>query len=166
MKRVILGALLLTLSSISAHAQLVTVISLSGIPGESIVPGYEDTIDVESWTQAASNVNGTPLVLPLEFVHKVDSASPKLFEAAILGSNVGPAILTSLRTDGGSLEFYTEIKLTGVQVISVRSSGSDGSGLPLETVRLSCAGYTYSYWPTDENGNLQAPIDVTGSCSN
>ena len=166
MKRYLAAALLYACVTVPATAQLVTVLNLPGIPGESEVPAYEDRIDVLSWTQSVSNVNQTPVVLPLEFVYYVDTASPKLVEAALLGSMVGPATMTVLITVNGSLEFSSEVKLNGAKVVSVTASGSDGGGRPLETVRLTCSSFVYSYVPRLPDGSPGPVVDTAGNCGN
>jgi len=152
----------------SASAQTATVLNIPDIQGESNLFGYEDQIDVLNWSQSVSNVAGMPVVLPLEFFHQVDKASPKLVEATLAGTDLGTVVLSVLRTGAQGVSEYITIKLNQAKIVAVKTSGSDsGTTLPAsEVVTMSCGSFVMIYRPIENDGSPGPSVETMGSCGN
>jgi len=165
MKRIILVLLLAIAAGAPAHAAVDIFLEIQHIEGESQDAEFQNQIDVVSWNQSVANVNNMPVVLPLVFTHAVDKATPKLIEAALMGTDLQEAILR-VRSVGGNQVVFLTIILNNPRVVSVKNGGSESDGSLTEIVTLTCATFEYKYLPVDENGQQQGEVRVNGSCGN
>ncbi len=161
-----LAITLLLAVAINLPVQAGTFLDITSIPGGSNDAVHMDEIDVLTWGQSVANVNDMPVVLPLVFTHEIDKATPKLIEAAILGTSLESAVLSVTATygDGERIDFLV-LTLTHVRVVSINSSGASG-GLNAEEVTLTCNSFELTYREIDDNGSIGPPIEVEGSCGN
>jgi type VI secretion system secreted protein Hcp len=138
-----------------------TFLKLGDLKGESQVKGFEDNIQILSWSWGASQSGTTHIgsgggagkvnVQDLSFVHYVDSATPSLILACCKGTHYPEATLTMRKAGGDPLPYLT-IKLTDIIVTSVSEGGSSGADLLTETVSLNFAAFEVSYQPQDNKG--------------
>lgn len=163
MKRITVALLLIFAASLPAQAAVDMFLEIPGIEGESVVEDFEKQIDVLSWSQSVANVNDMPVVLPFVFTHFVDKATPKLIEAALMGTDLDRATLRVVRIAGEKPLVFLTIMLRNPRVVAVQNGGSGSEDRLTESVTLTCASFTYTYVRQDAMGQAP-PVEVTGSC--
>lgn len=151
-----------------------TFIKIGDVKGESTVKGFEDQIQVSSWSWGMSQSGTTHTgqgggagkvnVHDLNFTHNVDAASPNLLMACCTGKHFDTATIT-MRKAGGSPLDYVKIELTEVLVTGVTHGGSGGEDLLSESVTLNFAKFKFSYQPQDakgakKGGAVEATYDI------
>ncbi len=153
----------------SAQAAIDAFLKIDGIKGESTDARHKDEIDVLSWSWGVSpkeegKVGKRGCVQDLAITKYVDRATPALFAAAAMGTQVASAVLAMRKAGEGQQEFLT-YTLNQVYVTSVQQSGSGGGAL-LEQVSLRASSIVVSYRPQNADGSLGAPVttSVSGSC--
>lgn len=160
MNRLAIALLLAASIGLPAHAQI--YLGIDDIPGESLADGHQGEIDILSWGQSVANLNNMPVVLPLVVTHRIDKATPKLIEAAILGRDLGLATL-AVSSTGPTPFDYIVLELNGAKVVSVNSGGAEGTA-PVETVTLTCATFELRYREVMQDGSAGPIVQVNGSC--
>jgi type VI secretion system secreted protein Hcp len=136
-------------------------LKLGSLKGESVVKGFEDQIQLLSWSwgmsqsgtthQGSGGGAGKVNVQDLNFTHYVDSSSPNVITACCTGQHFDSAVLT-MRKAGGSPLDYVKITLTDIIVTSVSSGGSGVEDLLMESVSLNFGKFKYEYQPQDAKG--------------
>jgi type VI secretion system secreted protein Hcp len=141
------------------------------------------TIEVDSWSHvirqpksASSSTSGGHTSERTEheemiFVKDIDSASPKLWQAASQGLVTPEVVITFYRASGQTGSFnngtanarvkYLVIKLKNVLVSSVAPSVSE-EGLPKETFGLKYSAVDWAYMASKLDGS-QAAVTGTGA---
>jgi type VI secretion system secreted protein Hcp len=146
-------------------------LKLGTLKGESVVKGFEDQIQLLSWSWAMSQTGTTHVgqgggagkvnVSDLSFVHHVDAASPALIQSCCKGSHFDTGTLT-MNKAGGAVLAYVTITLSDIIITSVTMGGVAGEDLLTETVSLNFGKFKYSYQPQDNKGAKKGgAIDVT-----
>jgi type VI secretion system secreted protein Hcp len=141
------------------------------LKGESVVKGFEDQIQILSWSWGVSQSGTTHMasgggagkvnVSDLHLTHYVDAASPNLFLACCTGTHYDSATLTMRKAGGTALEYLT-LTLSDVIVTSVSVSGSTGGDLLSEDFTVNFGKYKMSYQPQDNKGAKKGgAIDAT-----
>jgi len=135
-------------------------IKIDTIPGESTDKDHTDEIDVDSFswgaTQSGSSASGGGAgsgkvsFQDFHFVHKVDKASPKLFEATATGKHI-PKVEFTVRKAGDKPFEYIKITMSDV-LISGFNAGGSGDKKPTEEVTLNFAKIEFEYTPQDADG--------------
>jgi len=136
-------------------------IKIDTIPGESTDKDHVDEIDVESFSWGAtqsgsSGVGGGGGVgkvsfQDFHFVHNVDKASPKLFEATATGKTI-PKVEFTVRKAGDKPFEYIKITMSDVLITGFNAGGS-GDKKPTEEVTLNFAKIEFEYTPQGADGN-------------
>ena len=145
-------------------------LKLGSLKGESVVKGFEDQIDILSWSwgmtqtgtthKASGGGAGKVDVHDLTFTKAVDAASPGVVLACCKGTHYDSATLTMRKAGGTALEYVT-ITLTDVIITSVQV-GSGSEDQLHETVGLNFGKFKYSYQPQDNKGAKKGgAIDAT-----
>ena len=142
-------------------------LKLGDIKGESTDDKHKDEIDVESWSWGASNPaltvgtgsgSGKVSFSDLNFVHKIDKASPNLWKACASGEHIKEATLTSAKQGKGPQDFMI-VKLSDVMITSVSLAGSaNGGSVPMEQISMNYAKVEMEYKPQKPDGSLDAGI--------
>lgn len=143
---------------------------LDGIEGESMVPGFEGQLEIESWSWGASNQGthaggggggaGKVSMQDFHFVVKSSKASPKLFLSCATGQHIKEAKLT-VRKAGGDQQEYMTVKFTDLLVSSYQTGGSSGDVVPTDQISLNFAKVEYSVRPIMADGSLGPPVTTT-----
>lgn len=167
------ATLLLVGSATAATAATVDYfLKIDGIEGESQDNKHKNEIDVLSWSWGATQESPTAgaratkvCVSDMNFVKKVDKATPPLFFHAATGKHIPTAILTA-RKAGGDQQEYLTVELKDILVSSVAGSGAAGDTDPVEQVSLSFASMLIAYRPQKPDGSLGEPVlaSVKGGC--
>ena len=142
-------------------------LKIDGIPGESKDSKHKDSLEVLSWSWGVSQPGsmstgggggtGKASFSDLTIMHTMDKASPNLALYCASGKHI-PAVTLTQRKAGEDQQDFLIFKMTDVIITSVQDSGSDGGGLPTESVSLQYAKIEGEYKPQNEKGTLEAGI--------
>jgi type VI protein secretion system component Hcp len=131
-----------------------------GISGPSTVPGFIGTIQLLSYSQAASN-NGVSVTCGQVVITKlIDTTSPAFLGMMFNGSRTSaPATVTFVNsTPGAQTPFYT-VNLSDVVPVSISQSDDPVNGL-IETIVLSVTKFLFTSTQSGGGG----PITVGWDC--
>jgi type VI secretion system secreted protein Hcp len=141
-------------------------LKLDSIDGESVTKGFENQIQLLSFSWGGSQVTsvagtggsgaGKVDLADLSVMKHLDSASPLMYKSMVAGLHIASATLSASKAGaggatGGSKAFLT-ITLGELFVTSMQLSGS--SELPTESVSFSYNTIKYEYSKQDDQGNL------------
>ncbi len=140
------------------------VLEVDGIPGESTLQQYPDAIDLLAWSFGGSvpptsggRRRAAPELADFVFISRLSKASPKLFEAMVLGRVVRSMHLHALRAGGEAAPFsYLDVLLENVSVVGDDVAPGEQDGYPLEVTRTRYEKITYTYRRQNADG---APVD-------
>ncbi|QHW32395.1 type VI secretion system tube protein Hcp [Paenibacillus rhizovicinus] len=134
---------------------------LDGIKGESVLKGYENAIDITSFSygvEAASNFTsgagasvGKPSYTEFNFTKSVDTATLALMQRIAQGTAIKQGTLYFIKDDSGKP--YLTIKLQQIFVTGDQLSAEAGSGMS-EELKLRAAQTTFTYAPQGPDGRL------------
>jgi len=126
---------------------------ISGVPGESTSPSHAGWIDVSSMSHGLSRTPPANAVhQDVNFTKRTDATSPLLYDRINRGTTIPNVQIEFTRSAPSFVQFY-KINLTGVQISSVSSSASAGSGGDLsENVSLVYQQIAWSYTQVDAPG--------------
>jgi type VI secretion system secreted protein Hcp len=148
-----------------------TFLKLGTLKGESVVKGFEDQIQVLSWSWGMTQSGTTHMaqgggagkvdVHDMHITHHVDAASPNLILACCKGTHFDSATLTMRKAGGTALEYVT-VTLTDIIIASVNVGEDPGEDMLKESFALNFAKFKYSYQPQDAKGAKKGgAIEVT-----
>jgi len=151
-----------------AYSEVDVLLSLTGIPGESMIIEHEGQIDVLAWSWEVGNlgisVSGTSgraaartIVEPLVVRKYIDKASPLLILAALNGNIIQEAILYVRKSGEYPLD-YIKITMSNVLVSNVSNGGDSNIYRPTEDVKLVFFEVCYAYTPQKPDGAPDAEI--------
>jgi type VI secretion system secreted protein Hcp len=137
-------------------------LDMKDYPGEAQAKGFENQIDILSFSLTASNMSSVSTGAgsgvgkvdwsSLSLQKIVDKASPKLFLACCQGDHIADAKLTVREAGGKTPVEYYVLELKEIFVESVSWGGSAGSGKPSEAVSLSVGELKVTYHTQDSKG--------------
>jgi type VI secretion system secreted protein Hcp len=131
--------------------------------GEAVTPDFE----VLSYSFGASSTvsigtggvtTGRPNGQDLSIQKKVDDASPLLFQALVSGDHYPTLVLIVNENIAGVPTPYLEYSLTNAFVDSWQDSGSEGGGVPIESVSFAYTQITLKYAATDPSSGQLLPF--------
>jgi type VI secretion system Hcp family effector len=143
----------------SAAADTLTFLVIPGIPGESVVRGYENAIDLYSVTQSFTAGAKAGTACTVTFTKGIDRSGPLLWAAAVTGQILPDVRLDIVRAGDLPVRFYTLV-LTNATVVSITSNPSALA----ENVTLSGATATMTYYPQKADGTAGTPVSSTATC--
>jgi type VI secretion system secreted protein Hcp len=130
------------------------------IKGESKQTGYEDQIEILSFSWGVSQAGGYSYgtggtsakanVQDLSLSFRMCPASPDLMQYCASGKHLDSAVLTCLEA-GTTPQKYLEITLTDV-VISSYQTGGSGDDKPIDSMTLNFAKVKKEYFKQDDKG--------------
>lgn len=137
------------------------------VKGESKEKGFEDQIQVLSWSWGATNSGSAALgggegtgkvrVQDFNFTMNMSTASGPILSSITLGTHHEKAILTCRKTTGaGTPEKYLEITFTEVVISGYQTGGHGDEGLPLEQISFNFAQAEVEYFEQDAKGVLKS----------
>ncbi len=147
-------------------------LKITDIKGESESKGFEEQMQIQSWSFGASNAGSSGLGTGLgtgkvslqdfNFVIENGKASVQLFLACCKGDHKAEAVL-SCRKTGGSGTPYTYYKVTfnDLVVSSFQTGGSAGGGLPIEQCSFNFTKITHEYFQQKKDGSVSLTNTVT-----
>ena len=135
---------------------------IGDIKGESLDSKHKNEIEVLafSWgvAQTASNGSGggsgtgKAIFEDLSIEHRIDSATPALFEACATGRHIRDATITHRKAGKGQQEFLI-VKLNDVVIAGVSHTGATDQPYS-EIVNLTFAKVDLEYRPQNPDGSL------------
>lgn len=127
------------------------------IKGESTDSNHKEEIQVQSWSHSfdqptkatRSNAGGGTVEQAnhsdFSFSKYLDAATDDLLKYCWNGKQIGKAVLTCYRSDGGDAAIlYLQIEMEDI-IVSNISIGGGGGDLPMENVSLAYGKVTYKY---------------------
>ncbi len=143
----------------------------SEIKGDSTIEGYEDAIELLSYSHGVSamltmdqsqqnRTSGRPSVQEFNITKYVDGTSPKLNQACCSGTDLGTVEVTVGRNDEGQILPLIQYRLYQTVVSSV-SVGGGGGGKPTESVSLNFTKIDWIY--TLQQEDMQSATGPSGS---
>lgn len=119
----------------TAHAASDFLMKIDGIQGTSTVPGFEDYIEVQSWSLGFTQ----GVCQNLHFVKEMDTSSAELTGATLTGVYYRSVILVARKTSGDGVPFtYMKLTLANSIFTSFQTGGSNGSSMvPMEQISLA-----------------------------
>ena len=119
----------------TTHAASDYLIRIDGIQGTSTMRGFEDFIEVQSWSLGFTQ----GLCQNLHFVKEMDTSSAELTGATLAGNFYRSVALVALKTGGDGSPFtYMKLTLTNSIFTSFQTGGSNGSSMiPMEQISLA-----------------------------
>lgn len=135
---------------------------IGDIRGESAFSQHKDEIEVLSyawgitrpWSVASNAATGKAAFSDFTFVHKIDKATPRLFEACATNMHFPEATFTHHRANANA--DYLIIRLTDVFVTGVALSDAQAGGT--EIVTLAFAKADLEYKPQKPDGSLDTGV--------
>src|ERR1700730_2924532 len=134
---------------------------LDGIKGESADDKHKGEIDIESFSwglaQSGSGNRGGGSGTrkggggAIAIMKKVDKASPTLMLACANGKHIAKGKLTLRKAGESPLEYLT-VDLESILVSSYQVGGSNGGGVPSESISLNFVKVKSEYWTQSDKG--------------
>jgi type VI secretion system secreted protein Hcp len=139
-------------------------LTMEGVTGESRRTGHEGEIELKSFSFSATNPpsigrgsgggTGKVSLSTFSFLKDTDAASAELFKACSQGYHFPKAKVTLYKAggQGGPLD-YLIFEFEEVYIAHISWSGSEGGGIPLESVDFAFGKIIVTYNQQDEAGN-------------
>ena len=144
-------------------------LQLDPILGDSVDDEHRRWIDVMSFAWGASNsstLSGSgwsaskSTLSALSLMAEAGSASPQLFLRTMNGRHLATGLLQGV-TSGETRRKFLEVEMKDVAVTSYQTSGSEGSGSPVDSFSLSFAIIRYSIFLQSDTGGVGETISAT-----
>jgi type VI secretion system secreted protein Hcp len=149
-----------TLSVGAAQAASDYLIHFDGISGTSDIIGFEDYIEIESYSLGF--VRGA--CQDLHFVKQMDASSAPMTGATILGTFI-PQVILVARKPGERPFTYFRLTLTNSVFTSFQSGGTNGSGVvPMEQISVQPSTVKFESFEQDATGAPKLVASNTVTC--
>ncbi|HEX6652391.1 MAG TPA: type VI secretion system tube protein Hcp [Thermoleophilaceae bacterium] len=145
-----------------AEAAVDYFLEVDGVPGESRDAKEAKAIDVLSYSWGAFGVAdkkglASPRLQDLSFTHRVDAASPVLFQRLVQNTVIPSAELIG-RKVGDQPIIFLRWCFQDVQVSSISQSGNEGSDSPSENVTLAYGSASEQYTRQNADGSAGGTV--------
>lgn len=161
MKQIIMALAASTaLVASNAQAAFDTFLKVRGINGTSSVRGFEEYIDIYSFSLGFTR----GVCSSLNVMKKMDTSSAEITGATLLGTTFPQAILV-LRKPGENPWTFMKMTLNTINFTSIQESGSSGGDdQPTESVSLQPASVKIEAFEQDAVGNAVLVATNTVTC--
>jgi type VI secretion system secreted protein Hcp len=143
-------------------------LSLTNVPGEVTVKGFEGWIEVDSFSWGAAQSTsiggaatgagaGKVSFNPFYVTTKIDKSSAKLFLACCNGSHYAGASLY-MRKAGGTAITYLKLDFKTVFCKELKLEVGDDVEVPVETITFVYGAVQVTYTPQKADGSADAAI--------
>lgn len=159
------------------------LLTLAGVKGESLAPGYKGAIDVLAWSWGVSNASSVQLQTKtsktsanfqdLSLTKFIDSSSEDLLRLVATGKEVPSAELAVLKGGGDKPFPYLILRFKPVIVSSLSTGGSGGEDKLTENISINFGKFEFVYTPERDDGSpgpaeafawdIPTGSDITGS---
>lgn len=146
----------------TAHASSDYFLKIEGITGgSSTVVGFEGYSDIYSFSLGFTR----GICSDLNVSKELDTASPDITSAALLGTYFPRAVLVGRTVSGSDPFIYMKLTLNNVIISSVSQAGSSGGGdLPSESVSIQPTSVKIESFKQDELGRSVPVANITVTC--
>ncbi len=143
-------------------------INFTGIPGEVTTADHKEWIEVlsyshgvsmainESTVTSGSRSSGKANWADFSFTKAMDKATPGLQYYCATGKSIPTVQFDATRAGEGKQEVFLTLKFEGVLISAYSAGGSNGGGVPIESLSLAYGKYTWTYLPTSGMTGAQA----------
>jgi len=146
------------------------LLELADVTGESKIAGFEDKIDILSFSWGATQSGTTHMgggggsgkadVQDLSLVKYVDASTGTLLQFLLDGKHVATGKLTLRKVGEGAMDYLT-IELEEVIVSSYSTGGTGDSDRITESISLNFRKFHLSYFKQSDTGTPEQKGDVT-----
>ncbi|MCD6535309.1 MAG: type VI secretion system tube protein Hcp [Deltaproteobacteria bacterium] len=146
------------------------LLEIEGVDGESKISGYEDKIDVLSWTWGMSNSgdmhsgggggSGKVDVQDLTLTKYVDKSTVALTKNCCMGKHFATAKMVVRKSGGDSPVEYLVLELKKVLVTGIQSGGGQGDDRIMEDITLNFAEFKFTYNLQSDDGSVASTIPI------
>jgi type VI secretion system secreted protein Hcp len=145
-------------------------LKIDGVNGESTRAGFEQQIELLSFSWGATNTatigssgagggSGKATVSSFNCLKSTDAASPTLFQGCCSGRHYATAKVTLRKAGGDSPVDYLVYDFVNVYVDSIQWSGSSGGDdRPTESLGISFGKVTVTYTGQSASGAAASPV--------
>jgi len=133
-------------------------LQIGGINGESVASGFEQQIEVSSWSFGVSSPadvggggmsGGTPSLSDFTCTFDLDSSSYQILKDIYQGTHVDKVTFTGVKTGGGGTPYnYMQVIMQNCFITSYQTGGG-GDGVPSATMSLAYAQVEFDYYTQD-----------------
>jgi type VI secretion system secreted protein Hcp len=134
---------------------------LDGIKGESADDKHKGEIDIESFSwglaqqgsgnRGGGSGTGKVDISDITIQKHVDRSSPSLMLVCANGKHIAKGKLTLRKAGENPLEYLT-VDLESIFVSSYQVGGSNGGGIPTESISLNFVKVKTEYWTQSDKG--------------
>jgi len=140
-------------------------LKIDGITGESEAVGFENQIQLKSWSFGGNNSGTSTLGTGLgrgkvslqdfHFTMENGKASVQVFLAMCKGNHIPQAILSCRKTggDGSPYTFY-KVTFNDLVISSFQTGGHEGGGVPIEQCSFNFTKITHEYFQQKADGSV------------
>lgn len=142
-----------------AEAAVDYFLEVDGVAGESRDAKEAKAIDVlsYSWGAVGGGDKKTPRLQDLNFTHRVDAASPVLFQRLVQGTVIPSAELIG-RKAGDTPIIFLRWCFQDVQVSSISQAGNSQADAPNESVSLAYGSASQQYTRQNADGSAGGTV--------
>ena len=154
---------------VSPDANYTIIAYFDGIPGECSEEGREGWMEIESFTfsmskptmgaSGSSRRRGTIVFDDVQLTKLVDKATPKLMEAAALGTVVSEVTFEFRRVIGKKMVVFHKYEFDNSLITSYQCTGSTGDLPPEDTFSMNFEVVKVTYTEYDESGNPAGNVE-------
>jgi len=147
-------------------------LDIDTIQGESQVKGFENKMDIFSFSLSTSNPTGVATgsgsgagkvdISSMQVSKMVDKATAKLFLACCQGKHFGTGKLTVREAGGETPVEYLVMDFTQIFVDSISWGGATGGDKPTESLSFSFASVKMTYQTQESAGSGQKAVKPGG----
>lgn len=141
-----------------------------GVKGEAMEKGYEDCIQLLSWSWGCTNAGsashgtgmgvGTVNIQDFHFTMTMNAASGPLLSLVCTGKHFEKAVFTQRKSTGAEEpQPFLIITMTDVLVSSYQT-GSSGDALPHESCSINFSKIMLDYWKQGKDGVLKSMTPI------
>ena len=147
-------------------------LKIDTIKGESEATGFEEQMQIQSWSFGANNAGqgglGTGLgsgkvsLQDFHFVIEMGKATVQNFLATCKGNHIPQAILSCRKTGGdGTPYVFFKVTFNDIVVSSYQMGGSAGGGNPIDQCSFNFTKITMEYFQQKADGTVSLTNTIT-----
>jgi type VI secretion system secreted protein Hcp len=157
--------------AIPSDPEVAFYLSIPGVPGRSVVKGFEDQIELLTWAWGVDNNAtigsgggaGSGKATPRDVITLAESGiqSPLLLLDTNTGRHVQSALLSCVRSASKKPFTFMTLKFEDLLVTSYAVTPDPTNGFPLDLVHLVFEKVTQTVFPQNPDGSAGTPISTS-----
>ena len=154
---------------VTSEANYTIIAYFDGIPGECDEEDHKDWMEIESFAfsmskptmgaSGSSRRRGTVVFEDVQVTKYVDKATPKLMEAAALGTVIHEVIFEFRRVIGEELVVFHKYEFENALITSYTCTGSTGDLPPEDSFSMNFEVVKVTYTEYDESGKPAGNVE-------